>query len=229
MKKILLVEDDSIVSTTLKRRLENAGFEVFQAFNGAIAMRKILSIAPDCILLDIGLPEKSGYDVCKEIRTFYEGGIIFLTAHDDTKVEWICFELGADDFVSKKAPFEILLQRIKRLNRVFEKPLVEQVLNANGMVFSAGCLECRYKGTTIQLTQEEFELFYYLALNEGKPLSRQNLLHVLKGLKYNGIDRSIDIKIARIRKKIKKAGLSSNIIKSVRTKGYQYNCPSTID
>lgn len=226
MKKILIVEDDSIVSTTLKKQFEDHGYEAFQAFNGAIAMRKILSVAPDLILLDIGLPDKSGYDVCKEIRAFYDGGIIFLTAHDNAKVEIACFDLGADDFVSKAAPFEVLLQRVKRLDRVFDKPLSEQVLSDDGMVFNANSFECRYQGNTIQFTQEEFELFYYLALNEGKPQSRQNLLHILKGLQYNGVDRSIDIKVARIRKKVKEAGLPTNIIRSIRTKGYQYNCPS---
>jgi len=228
MKKILVVEDDSIVSTTLKRQLEVQGYEVFQAFNGSIAMRKILSSSPDCILLDIGLPEKNGYEVCKEIRSFYEGGIIFLTSHDDAQVEISCFELGADDFVSKTAPFEVLHQRIKRLERVFDKPYAEQVISDNGMVFSADNFECRYNDFVIRFTQEEFELFYYLALNEGKPQSRQNLLHVLKGIQYNGMDRSIDIKVARIRKKIKDAGLPSGIIQSVRTKGYQYNCPSKL-
>lgn len=222
MPKILIIEDDNLVSLTLKAQLEAKGYEVAQVFNGSAAVRKVISLNPDVILLDIGLPEKSGYDICTELRQFYDGGIIFITGDNSVEAEVTSFNLGADDFVKKDASFEVLYQRIKRLGA---RP---KVLNAN-LELSFGRLsfqpdknDCTYANKIIGLTKEEYELFYYIATQCEQVVSRQQLLKVLKGTDYNGVDRSIDIKIARIRSKLKDAGLSKDIIVSIRSKGYQF-------
>ncbi|MEW6991892.1 response regulator transcription factor [Colwelliaceae bacterium 6441] len=225
MQKILIIEDDNLVSLTLKAQLEKKGFEIAQVFNGSAAIRKVISINPDVILLDIGLPDKNGYDICKELREFYDGGIIFLTAHESVEAEVTSFGLGADDFVTKGAPFEVLYQRIKRLG-VRPKTLnVNQILTFDDIEFQPNNSDCYHLGKGMGLTQEEYELFYYIATNHGKVVSRQMILKVLKGSDYNGIDRSVDIKIARIRSKLKKIGLPANIIQSIRSKGYQFIYP----
>ena len=225
MQKVLIIEDDSVVSLTLKAQLEQKGFDVTQVFNGSAAIRKVISVHPDVILLDIGLPDKSGYDICKELREFYEGGIIFLTAHETVEAELTSFGLGADDFVHKSAPFEILYERIKRLGVRPKKIDMAKGLVFDKLTFEPQSADCHYQANALGLTQEEYELFYFIATNAGKVLSRQLILKVLKGADYNGVDRSIDIKIARIRAKLKQAGLAQEVIVSVRGKGYQFIPP----
>lgn len=220
MQKVLIIEDDSVVSLSLKVQLEQKGYEVLQVFNGAAVIRKVINFNPDVILLDIGLPDKSGYEICKELREFYCGGIIFITGHETAEAEITSLGLGADDFVAKSSPFEVLYLRMARLGF---RPRVnqQQQFNVNGIEFKASVADCMYNELPIGLTQEEFELFYFIAVNRGEVVSRQRILKVLKGAEYNGIDRSIDIKVARIRAKLKQAGLSKNMIQSIRSKGYQ--------
>ncbi len=225
MQKILIIEDDNLVSLTLKAQLEKKGFEISQVFNGSAAIRKVISVNPDVILLDIGLPEKNGYDICKELRQFYQGGIIFLTAHESIEAEVTSFGLGADDFVVKGAPFEVLYQRIKRLVVRPQKVDSNQEVAFEDLSFHPNNCDCYFQNKAVGLTQEEYELFYYIATHQGQVVTRQMILKVLKGAEYNGIDRSIDIKIARIRAKLKKVGLFTPVIQSIRSKGYQFIYP----
>lgn len=222
MKKILIIENDNKVSFTLRLQLEKQGFEVFQIFNGAAALRKIINVSPDCILLNVSLPDKSGYDICAEIRAFYKGGIIFLSDGRNPSVEVTCFELGADDFILKSAPFSVLFERIKRLGIRPPEIKLNHSLTFDGIMFMPTVLDCTYKDRPIKLTQEEYELFLFIAINRAAPVSRQLILQVLKGTNYDGFERSIDIKVARIRSKLKKAGFERIAIYSVRSKGYQF-------
>ncbi len=226
MQKILIIEDDNLVSLTLKAQFEKRGFDVSQVFNGSAAIRKVISTNPDVILLDIGLPEKNGYDICKELRQFYNGGIVFLTAHESVEAEIRSFGLGADDFVKKGSPFEVLYQRVKRLGvrpRTIDNT---EILSFGDLSFLPNIFDCTFKNKSVGLTLEEYELLYFIAANKGKVVSRQTILRVLKGAEYDGVDRSVDIKIARIRRKLKNSGLVVGIIESIRSKGYQFTCKS---
>lgn len=223
MHKVLIIEDDKVVSLTLKAKLEKHGYEVTQVFSGSAAVRKVIAEQPDLILLDIGLPEKNGYDVCKEIREFYKGRLIFLTAQDKPRIEVTCFGLGADDFVPKTAPFEVLHERMKRLGLRAETARQNTELSFGELEFFPDRNDCEYKGQPLGLTKEEFTLLYYIATHNGEVISRQRIFQVLKGMEYNGVDRSVDIKISRVRNKLKDAGLSANVITSIRSKGYLFN------
>ncbi len=222
MKEILIVEDDNVVSLTLKNQLEGKGFAVSQVYNGSAALRKVINTFPDLILLDIGLPDVNGYDVCKQLREFYQRPIIFITSYEDPLAEIKCFEVGADDFVLKTAPFEVLYQRIKRLGvRPSEYSPVD-ILEFGGLKFIPATTDCFFEEKPLGLTQEEYELFYFIATKHRSVVSRQVILKVLKGADYDGVDRSIDIKVARIRNKLKAVGLPTSLIQSVRSKGYQF-------
>ncbi len=222
MKEILIVEDDNVVSLTLKNQLESKGFGVTQIFNGSAALRKVINIFPDLVLLDIGLPDIDGYEVCRQLREFYQRPIIFITNYKDPLAEIKCFEVGADDFVLKTAPFEVLYQRIKRLG---VRPTIYEsadILEFGELKFIPTATDCFYRSQSLGLTQEEYELFYFIATKHKSVVSRQLILRVLKGSDYDGIDRSIDIKVARIRNKLKAVGLPTTLIQSVRSKGYQF-------
>jgi DNA-binding response OmpR family regulator len=228
MKEILIIEDDNLMPNNLKSQLEQKGFQVTQIFNGSVALRTVINTFPDLIVLDICLPDISGYEVCKQLREFYQRPIIFITNDDNPDVEIKCFEVGGDDFVLKTAPLEVLYQRIKRLG---VRPMQYQsndTLTFGELEFIPTSTDCFYKTKALGLTQEEYELFYFIATRHQSAVSRQIILKVLKGADYDGVDRSIDIKVARIRNKLKLAGLSENIILSVRSKGYQF-CYVNID
>ncbi len=222
MKEILIVEDDNVVSLTLKNQLESKGFSVTQIFNGSAALRKVINSFPDLVLLDIGLPDVNGYEVCKQLREFYHRPIIFITSLEDPTAEIKCFEVGADDFVLKTAPFEVLYQRIKRLGLRPSNYQPATVLDFGDLKFIPAATDCFYRSIPLGLTQEEYELFYFIATKQEMAVSRQVILKVLKGADYDGVDRSIDIKVARIRNKLKAVGLSPAVIQSVRSKGYQF-------
>lgn len=228
MKEILLIEDDNLMPVSLKSLLEEKGFQVTQIYNGSIALRTVINTFPDLIILDICLPDVSGYEVCKQLREFYQRPIIFITSDGNPDVEIKCFEVGGDDFVLKTAPFEVLFQRIKRLGVRPTKYQSDDRLSFGELIFTPASTDCFYKTKALGLTQEEYELFYFIATRHETAVSRQVILKVLKGYDYDGVDRSIDIKIARIRNKLKLAGLSENIILSVRSKGYQF-CYINID
>lgn len=223
MKEILIIEDDNLVSLTLKAQLENKGFGVTQIFNGSAALRKVINTHPDLILLDIGLPDISGFEICRQLREFYHQPIIFITSHTDPLEEVACFEAGADDFVLKSAPFEVLYQRIKRLGIRANGYNPSSKLIFQDLTFNPNSVDCFYRGKALGLTKEEYELFYFIATKRNTVLSRQIILRVLKGSDYDGVDRSIDIKVARIRNKLKIAGLPANLILSIRSKGYQFS------
>jgi DNA-binding response OmpR family regulator len=221
MKEVLIIEDDNLVSLTLKKHLESKGFGVTQVFNGSAALRKVINTFPDLILLDIGLPDINGYEVCKQLREFYQRPIIFITSREDSLAEIKCFEVGADDFVLKTAPFEVLYQRIKRLGVRPTSYEPADTLEFGELKFVPASTDCFYQSRPLGLTQEEYELFYFIATKHNSVVSRQVILKVLKGADYDGIDRSIDIKVARIRNKLKAIGLPPSVIRSVRSKGYQ--------
>lgn len=228
MHKVLIIEDDKIVSLALKTKIEKRGLEVFQVFSGSAAVRKVINEQPDIILLDIGLPEKNGYDVCKEIRQFYQGAIIFLTAQDTPQIEVACFGLGADDFVPKSAPFDVLFERMKRLGIRPQKQSTKNILSFDDLEFNPARGDCLYKSVPVGLTKDEFALLYYIATHNGEVVSRQRIFQVLKGTEYNGIDRSVDIKISRVRNKLKDVGVNGNIIQSIRSKGYLFTAEASL-
>ena len=149
MKEVLIIEDDQLVSLTLKSQLERKGFAVNQVFNGSTALRKVINTFPDLILLDIGLPDINGYEVCKQLREFYQRPIIFITSDEDSLAEIKCFEVGADDFVLKTAPFEVLYQRIKRLGVRPTNYQPDDILEFGELKFIPASTDCFYqkKGT----------------------------------------------------------------------------------
>ncbi|MGB1263180.1 MAG: response regulator transcription factor [Cognaticolwellia sp.] len=229
MKEVLIIEDDNVVSLTLKNQLENKGFAVTQVFNGSAALRKVINSFPDLILLDIGLPDINGYEICQQLREFYKRPIIFITSDEDSLTEIKCFEVGADDFVLKTAPFEVLYQRIKRLGIRPNNYRADDTLTFGELKFIPASTDCFYQDNALGLTQEEYELFYFIATKHNRVVSRQVILKVLKGADYDGVDRSIDIKVARIRNKLKAAGLPASIIQSIRSVGYQVSFAKIIE
>lgn len=232
---ILLVEDDERLAELTAEYLRKNDLTVDIEGNGHVAEARILNEKPDLVVLDIMLPGKDGLEICRNVRPQYSGVILFLTARDEDFDQILGLELGADDYISKPVQPRVLLARIKALLR--RMPSATSA-NASETVYAGQERKSLQFGqfsisqTTrtallnqeqIDLTTAEFDLLWLLARHAGTVLSRDDLLQELRGIGFDGIDRSIDARISRLRKKIGDDPENPTRIKTVRGKGYLFS------
>jgi DNA-binding response OmpR family regulator len=227
LNSILLVEDDKFISTLLTRRLEEKGYTVYQVFKGDAVERMVIRYVPDCIILDIGLPKISGYDVFLALKKFYLGPIVFLTSNNTDQTEITCLQLGADDFITKETSFDVFYERLKRSINNYEKPPHSSFtyksaneINLGSFIFDKKNFQCKYQNNSILLTNMEFELLYFFLINKDRLITRDELYRSLKGVTYDGISRTVDVSLSRIKEKLLSAGIDSGVISSIRGRGY---------
>jgi len=219
-ESILLVEDNAKLAALLKERLLKRGFEVSVEPRGDKAVYRIIREQPDLVILDIMLPGMDGKQICHTVRSEFKGKILMLTALDDDHSEVSSLNLGADDYLTKPVSEEILQARITAL---FRRPsLVEPQKN---MTFGALTVDLQRKevflsGSSIDLSPSEFELFSLLIINHDTTLSRDAITRALRGHDYDGVDRSIDIKISRFRKLFNDNESKPKRFKTIHKKGY---------
>ena len=225
---ILLVEDDIRLANSTREYLEGNGYYVSLEHRGDTAVSRIQHDLPDLVILDLMLPGLGGHEVCRSVRPAYSGPILMLTARDDDMDQVIGLEIGADDYVIKPVAPRILLARIGALLRHNQR-VNESALSTNHQSATFGKLHIDYSnriitldGSTIICTEVEFQLLWVLASHAGQILDRDFLYRTLNGHDYDGIDRSIDIRISRLRKKFEKNLVSPARIKTVRGKGYVF-------
>lgn len=219
---IVVVEDDQSLSEWIKDYLENHDYRVSIASRGDIAISLIESEMPDIVLLDIMLPIKNGFEVCKAIRQFYPRPILMMTACDEESDEVLGLELGADDYINKPVRPRALLARLKALLR-------RNSVEPDKKVVTVGSLRILSESKTVLLdekplpiTSNEFDVLWLLASRAGQVVSRTELVSLLRGFDYNGFDRSIDIRVSRLRKKLKDNLDCPQVIKTIRGKGYLF-------
>ena len=226
---ILLVEDDIRLSALVVEYLEKNGLKVETEFRGDTAVKRILELKPDLVVLDLMLPGLDGFEVCKQVRTDYDGPILMLTARDEDIDQVVGLEIGADDYVVKPAPPRLLLARIRALlRRTAQRDETAQV-SFEQRELEFGLLKIMRNSRTVSLdekviefTTTEFDLLWLLAINAGNILSRDQISETLTGLEYDGLDRSIDIRISRLRKLLLDDPTKSKGIKTVRGQGYLF-------
>ena len=223
---ILLVEDDRRLAKLTAEYLEKNGFSVGLEERGDTAPERILREQPDLLILDIMLPGMDGFDICRQVRSGFRGAILMLTAKDEDMDQIIGLELGADDYLAKPVPPRVLLARVKALiRRVNSKPenFTETELHFGIFYISATARVARLRDKEIELSSSEFDLLWLLAQNAGQILSRDDLLQKLRGIDFDGLDRSIDARVSRLRKKIDDDPEHPVRIKTVRSKGYLFS------
>ncbi len=227
-ERILIVEDDRAVARGLEYGLEKEGFAVFIAENGQKALDLARTKKPQLILLDIRLPDISGFDVCRKLRS--EGArmpILMLTARDEAIDKVLGLELGADDYVVKPYDLRELIARIRALLRRAYGELSE--IN-QGKQITFGALEIdleqlrvRRDGETVFLTPTEFRLLRYLAENPRRPISRAVLIEAVWGYASDiGSDRTVDVHIRHLREKLEEDPANPEWIVTVRGAGYKF-------
>jgi len=226
---VFLVEDDSSLASLVTDYLTLQGFKVSVEGRGDLACDRILNENPDIIILDIMLPGKNGLDICRELRASSKIPIIMLTARSDDIDQIVGLEIGADDYVAKPAQPRLLLARINALLRRVptehegvkeEKKITE--LSFGNLLIQMQKQEVYWQNTLVELTTNEFDLLCLLADNAGTILSRDDLLNKLRGFGYDGIDRTIDMLISRLRKKFFDDPSKPKRIKTVWKKGYLF-------
>jgi two-component system response regulator RstA len=220
--RILLVEDEPDLGAMVSDYLQEHGFDVRLETRGDRAVDHILSHSPDAVILDINLPGCDGFDVCRRVRDQYSGTIVMLTARASEVDEVLGFECGADDYLAKPLRPKALLARLRVHLRKY--PASE---DANSNPIRVGSLLIDPSRRLVQLDQREieissaeFDVLLLLASNAGKPLSRADIYQAIHGVKFDGLDRSIDLRISRLRKKLGDDPLHPRRIKSIRGTGY---------
>ena len=222
--RIVLVEDDAKLSSWVKEFLEQQEFEVAIADRGDVAVDMIRDLNPELVLLDIMLPGKDGYQVCREVREFYQHPILILTANDEELDEILGLELGADDFVAKPVRPRVLLARIKALLRRSgpTREKAQERLQFGELVVDASAISVILGDDSVTISSTEFELLWALATHAGEVMSRNELVQQLRGFDYDGFDRTIDVRISRLRKKLNDNTQDPQKIKTVWGKGYLF-------
>ena len=231
--RILLVEDDERLAELTAEYLTKNDLQVAIEPRGDTAEARIVAEQPDLVILDVMLPGKDGFEVCRAIREKYKGVILMLTARDEDLDQILGLELGADDYIAKPVQPRLLLARIKALLRrspVAANPAddgsdPDQVTRlAFGSFSISQATRSTYLGSdAIDLTTAEFDLLWLLARHAGSILSRDDLLQQLRGIGFDGLDRSIDARISRLRRKLGDDPENPTRIKTVRGKGYLFS------
>lgn len=226
---ILIVEDDERLAALTQEYLVNNGLQVLVENNGSKAAERILAEYPDLVILDLMLPGEDGVSICRKVRPQFHNPILMLTARTDDVDEVLGLEMGADDYVSKPVRPRVLLARIRALLRrgAVGTKEEQQASNSSRLEFSLLVIdnamrEAWLDNNSIDLTSAEFDLLWLLCSNAGKILSREEIFSNLRGIQYDGQDRSIDVRISRIRPKIGDDPVHPRLIKTVRSKGYLF-------
>ncbi|WP_373974248.1 two-component system response regulator RstA [Chitinibacter sp. SCUT-21] len=230
--RVLFVEDDADLAELIGGFLRSFEFSVDVLSDGNGVIDSVRANPPELILLDIMLPGKDGLTLCRELREFYAGPIILLTSLNSDMNQILGFEIGATDYVVKTTPPSVLLARIRaHLRHVGQKgsdliasaPAKDQsVLNFGKLQIDARNRSSKYRGQPMGLSTSDFDLLWELASHAGEILSRDHLLKKLRGIEYDGLDRSMDVAISRLRKKLDDDPLDPLKIKTIRNKGYLF-------
>jgi DNA-binding response OmpR family regulator len=203
MKKILIVDDEKKIVEIIKAYMEREGFQTLTAFDGKTAIDLALSQHPDLIVLDLMLPEISGWDVCRRIRKTSEVPIIMLTARDEITDKIVGLEMGADDYLTKPFDPKELVSRVRAvLRRTEPKVVPKNVIKIAGLSIDIEKRQVHRDEVAVELTPNEFELLRVMAENPGQVFSRMQLLDKVQGDAYEGYERTIDSHIKNLRKKL---------------------------
>lgn len=227
MTKILIVEDEISFSEAISFLLGKEGFETDVAENGRAALELFKASAYDLVLLDLMIPEVSGIEVCRAIRTTSMVPIIMLTAKDSEVDKVVGLELGADDYVTKPYSSRELVARIKA---VLRRGTTESMdADSNSAIQVAGNIrmdverhQVTVNGTLINLPLKEFELLEFLMRNEGRVLTRGQLIDRVWGGDYYGDTKTLDVHIKRLRSKIEVDPANPQLIQTIRGLGYKF-------
>ena len=211
MKKILIVEDEDKIRKIVKTFLEKKSFEIVEVSDGKDAIDSFLTEKPDLVILDVMLPHKNGFEICKEIREFGNTPILMLTAKTQDTDEINGFQLGVDDFLRKPFSLEVLLVRVNKLLNISAKGVIQ----ISNIIINEQSRNVEVSGNDIKLSPKEYDLLMYLYRNKNIAVDRDKILNDVWNFSYYGDDRTVDTHIKSLRKKN-----GQDIIETIRGIGY---------
>jgi DNA-binding response OmpR family regulator len=222
--RVLIIEDQVKIVHWLTTFLEQANFEVLSAFDGATGLQIARSEQPDVIILDLMLPDMDGLDVCRTLRQRSDAFIIMLTARVEEADRLIGLELGADDYVTKPFSPREVVARIRALLRRANGALTTQprALTCGPLVLDPVRRTCTLDGSPIALTPTEFSILETLMRNQGIPFTRERLITEALGFDYAGYERTVDVHIRNLRRKIESNPQEPRFILTVFGVGYRF-------
>lgn len=222
---VLLVEDDDVQGLMLELYLSKHGMDVERLTRGDQAPRRILESQPDAVILDTMLPGKDGFDICREVRNEYRGPILMLTGRSESMDQILGLELGADNYLIKPVEPRLLLAHLRASMRrpAGATAAGPEELHYGRFYISRASRVVRLGQEEIPFSTAEFELLWLLAENAGSTLSRDDIKRTLQGIGYNGLDRSIDMRVSRLRRRLGDDAEHPTRIKTVRAKGYLFS------
>ena len=223
--KILIIDDDEALGESLKLYFENEGYDVKIAEDGVEGLNYFKLFSPDLVLLDIMMPKKDGWQVCREIREISAKPIIMISAKNDVFDKVLGLELGADDYLVKPFDVKELSARIKAVLRRCQSNTHQnddEIIKFENIEISLQKYELKLRGKAVDIPPKELELLYFLASNYNRVFTRDQLLDKVWGFDYLGDSRTVDVHVKRLREKLE--GVSDKwILKTVWGVGYKFD------
>ncbi len=224
--KVLVIDDDAAICEALKNHFEKEGYEVKTVNDGVCGIDSFKLFNPDIVILDVLLPKKDGWQVCREIREVSNQPIIMVSSKAETFDKVLGLELGADDFLSKPFDIKELSARVKavlRRTRSHSVPKTDnEVIKFENMEISLQKYELKLCGKPVDIPPKELELLYFLAYNRNRVFTRDQLLDKVWGFDYLGDSRTVDVHVKRLREKLE--GVSDKwALKTVWGVGYKFD------
>jgi|TARA_B110000503_G_scaffold47572_1_gene77510 two-component system response regulator RstA len=227
-KRILIVDDDIDYARRLRDYLSSNELEVELETEASSAISRIRDEKPDLVLIEVDLRGESGLTICKLSRKDYTGAIILLSRHTDELDQVLGLDMGADDYIARTTAHRLILARCRAIMRRSDYVLPRMTsqdaerLEFGNLVIDNGMREAWLDRQPIELTSAEFDLLWLLASHAGEVLTREAIFNKLRGIEYDGQDRSVDVRVSRIRPKVGDDPIRPRRIKTVRSKGYLF-------
>lgn len=224
--RILLIEDEPGLAESVRYALEAEGFDVEVAATGTSGLEAARTLQPDLVLLDLMLPEMSGLDVCRQIRSLSDVPIVMLTAKDSEADKVTGLELGADDYLTKPFSMRELIARVRaHLRRATRSGVLaesNEVLRGGGIELDIDAHVTRVSGNEVELRPKEFELLESLMRRKNRLAARHTLIDEVWGPSYFGDTKTLDVHIKRLREKLETDSSRPKHIVTVRGLGYKF-------
>jgi DNA-binding response OmpR family regulator len=223
MKKVMVVDDEPKIVQLARDYLENAGFAVIAAHDGAQALAAARSQRPDLVVLDLGLPELDGLDVARALRRDSSVPIVMLTGRDEESDKLVGLEIGADDYITKPFSPKELVARVRAVLRRTERPRVDSdVVHVGDISLDMPRMRLTVGGRPVELTPTEFGLLSTMAREPGRVFTRSQLLDAVHGVAFESYERAIDAHVKNIRHKIEPDPAKPRYLLTVYGVGYRF-------
>lgn len=232
MTRIMLVDDEPLITESLTYSLRREGFDVKSVGDGSIALQEILDYAPDLVVLDVMLPGMNGLEICRRLRAQSTIPVIMLTARGEEIDRVLGLEVGADDYLAKPFSFRELLARVRSILRRVEldrQVSMMQSINLGNLTLDSTARRVFKSGQEVQLSAREFDLLSCLMKNAGRALSREDLLGEVWGSDWIGDQRTLDVHVRWLRLKVEDDPASPKYIQTVRGHGYRFAGPEELE